>query len=65
MASTCDERTRIQSAYREMPGLRLSVEQASRLFGIEQGPCADLLRALADEGVLRPLDGAYYVRAEP
>jgi hypothetical protein len=64
MVSTADERSRILAIYREMPGLRLSVEQASRLFGLEREPCAHILQALVAEGVLRPLDGYYIARGD-
>lgn len=47
-----DARLVVVAAYREMPGLRLTVEQASRLFGLERETCAVLLAALVSDGVL-------------
>jgi hypothetical protein len=45
-------RLRIQAEYREMPGLRLTLVQASRLFNIEPLRCAQALEALVSGGVL-------------
>ena len=43
---------RIQSEYQEMPGLRLTVAQASRLFNLQVSRCSEVLEALVREGVL-------------
>jgi len=43
---------RIGAEYREMPGLTLTLEQASRLFALERGSCAEALATLVDKGVL-------------
>lgn len=51
---------RIQGEFIEMPGLRLTAEQAQRLWGLEQGICSALLTALVDAGFLvRTRDGAF------
>jgi len=42
----------VVAAFREMPGLRLTAEQASRLFGLEPETCAALLATLVADGVL-------------
>jgi hypothetical protein len=47
-----DARLFVVAAYREMPGLRLAVEQASRLFGLEHETAEVLLTALVADGVL-------------
>ena len=39
---------RIQGEYVEMPGLRLTVAQAQRLWGLERDLCDALLGALVD-----------------
>jgi len=53
-------RARIRSEYKEMPGLRLTADQGSRLWGIERTECAEILRLLADEGFLvAGTDGKY------
>ena len=44
--------TRIQSEFREMPGLTLTLPQASRLFSIEPARCERVLGALVDAGHL-------------
>ena len=43
--------TRVQAEYREMPGLRLTVSQASRLFSIEPARCERVLVALVHVAV--------------
>jgi hypothetical protein len=43
---------RIRSAYLEMPGLCLTLEQAQRLFGIERVVCQEAFDALVEMGFL-------------
>jgi hypothetical protein len=43
---------RVRGEYREMPGLRLTLAQAARLFNLEVTRCADVLDALVRDGVL-------------
>jgi hypothetical protein len=51
---------RIEAEYREMPGLRLTLPQASRLWGLNPGQSARLLSELVNEGFLmRDTRGAY------
>ena len=57
-----DLRTRIRAEYREMPGLKLTLAQASRLFNIEPVRCGRALEALVSGGVLRT-DGRAFLRA--
>ena len=45
-------RARICAEYHEMPGLRLTVSQAARLFNLELAQCACLLDALVENGLL-------------
>lgn len=54
------ERLRILAMYREMPGLRLTVDQLCRLSGLDREPCAAALRTLVDDGLLGA-HGRYYV----
>ena len=51
---------RIDGEYREMPGLRLTLAQAARLWGLQAPQCLALLGALVERGRLveRP-DGLY------
>jgi hypothetical protein len=44
--------TRVQAEFREMPGLRLTLPQASRLFSIEPTRCERVLGALVHAGHL-------------
>ena len=51
---------RIQAEFLEMPGLRLTEAQASRLWGLESVVCSALLNALIDARFLvRTGDGAF------
>ena len=51
---------RIRAEYLEMPGLRLTLEQARRLCGVERALCQVVLDALVDERFLSvKVDGAY------
>jgi hypothetical protein len=53
---------RVHGEYMEMPGLRLTLAQACRLWNIDQGTSRDVLNRLVDEQFLR-LSGPHYVRA--
>jgi len=44
--------TRVQTEFREMPGLKLTLPQACRLFSIEPRRCEQVLGALVDAGHL-------------
>jgi hypothetical protein len=51
---------RIRGEYREMPGLRLTLPQACKLWQIDRDSCLGLLERLVSEGTLhRRSDGAY------
>jgi hypothetical protein len=53
---------RIDSEYREMPGLRLTVAQAARLWGLQVPHCRALLRALVVRGrLVETADGLHCV----
>lgn len=56
------ERLRILAMYREMPGLRLTVDQLCRLSGLDREPCATALRSLVDDGLLGEYGQYYTVR---
>jgi hypothetical protein len=51
----------IIGTYREMPGLRLHVAEAARLFGLRTTTCRVVLDALVDDGTLRCTDEGLYV----
>ena len=51
---------RLRAEFLEMPGLRLTVAQAQRLYGVEPEMCQAILDALVDAKVLyRRSDGHY------
>jgi hypothetical protein len=50
----------ILGTYREMPGLRLHLNQAARLFGLRDVTCRVVLDDLVESGLLRRTsDGQY------
>jgi hypothetical protein len=51
--------TRIQAEFREMPGLKLTLPQASRLFSIEPTRCERVLGALVHAGHLATVGNAF------
>jgi hypothetical protein len=55
---------RIRGEYIEMPGLRLTVTQAQRLWGLDRAACETVLSALVDvEFLIRNRDGAFVRRS--
>ena len=51
---------RIQGEYNEMPGLRLTIAQAQRLWGLDRAECDAVLRALVDaKFLIRNRDGTF------
>ena len=58
-----DLQFRIWAEFRTMPGLRLTRNQACRLFGGESNEVVAALQDLIDAAVLRQI-GPYYVRAD-
>ena len=53
---------RVQSEYREMPGLTLTVSQAERLWRLDPSTCALVLRLLSERRVLRRSTSGRYLR---
>ena len=58
--SLCD---RVTAEYLEMPGLNLTISQASRLLNIDLATCVRVLNELTSSGFLRK-SGATYVRVD-
>jgi hypothetical protein len=54
--------TRIRGEYLEMPGLRLTLDQAMRLFGVERTLCKPVLDALVEAKFLCVRPGGAYAR---
>lgn len=51
---------RARAEYQEMPGLRLTLSQATRLWGLDRVTCVGLLDVLMNAGFLaRTADGCY------
>jgi hypothetical protein len=70
MAHTIDERdvnyellARVCGEYLEMPGLQLTLPQASRLWNLKQAVSEELLDSLVDASFLRRA-GAHYMRVD-
>jgi hypothetical protein len=55
---------RIVAEFRDMPGLVLSVKQASRFLGVEPAACARILEDLMRAGLLRRDADQRYGRSE-
>jgi DNA-binding GntR family transcriptional regulator len=54
---------RIRGEYRDMPGMRLTLEQAMRLFMLDRGPCTRVLDSLETKGFLKRDPNGRYMRA--
>ncbi len=55
---------RIRGEFLEMPGLRLTIEQAARLWHVDAATCAEVMaRLVGDQFLIRTRTGAY-VRAD-
>jgi hypothetical protein len=54
-----DLEIRIRAEFREMPGLKLTLPQASRLFNVEQVRCERILEALVIHGALSMCGGSF------
>ena len=55
---------RIRGEYREMPGLRLTLGQACRLWQVDVHTCEMLLDHLVAEGFLCKTNSGFYVASE-
>jgi hypothetical protein len=54
-----DLATRIRAEFAEMPGLKLTLPQASRLFNVERVRCERILERLVTHGDLSTRDGSF------
>ena len=55
---------RIREEFREMPGLRLTPAQATRLWGMEHGLCREVIDRLVATAYLRWTTGGAVTRTE-
>jgi hypothetical protein len=53
---------RIESEYREMPGMCVTAAQAQRLWGLDATTCAFVLATLVERHILRRTPRGTYVR---
>ena len=53
---------RIESEYREMPGMCVTAPQAQRLWGIDATTCAFVLTTLVERRILRRTPRGTYVK---
>jgi hypothetical protein len=51
---------RVHGEFREMPGLRLSIQQAARLFSVPPTVCARVLAELIADDLLRVTHDGHY-----
>jgi Fic family protein len=58
-----DLRYRILNEFLEMPGMRITLPQACRLWALDPATGERVLRELVDAAVLRQV-GKYYMRAD-
>ena len=54
--------TRVRGEFVEMPGLRLDLPQAQRLWGLDSTRCEAVLSALVDAGCLTVTRGVFALR---
>ena len=52
-------RDRIRAEYHEMPGMKLTLSQAAKLFNVERLQCARLLANLVQDGALSLKEGIF------
>jgi len=55
---------RVRGEFTEMPGLRLSIPQAARLWGLDQAACHVVIDALEHRGFVRRTSTGLVVKAE-
>jgi len=55
---------RIRAEFLEMPGLRLTVAQAVKLWGLEEAVCRTVVDALVGASFLRWTSGGLITRAD-
>ncbi len=54
---------RVRGEYLEMPGLRLTIPQAERLWALDEPTCESVLDSLVADGFLAVARNRSYVRA--
>ena len=54
--------TRIRAEFLELPGLRLTLSQASRLFGIDRAACEHVFHELVTHRFLKTMGDGSFIR---
>jgi hypothetical protein len=54
--------TRIRAEFLELPGLRLTLSQASRLFGVDRMECEHVLCELVSHRFLKTMGDGSFIR---
>lgn len=54
---------RVRGEFREMPGMRLTIEQAMRLWNLDRGVCSDTMDALVASRYLEVDESGRYRKA--
>lgn len=62
MSPNIDLLKRVRSEFIEMPGLRLRIDQAQRLWNLDRALCENVLRALVDAKFLGRFENDLYAR---
>jgi hypothetical protein len=55
---------RVQIEFVEMPGMKLTLSQAGRLWNLPTDECAQVLSALVEQGFLRRTDDGAFLRRD-
>jgi hypothetical protein len=55
---------RVRSEFLEMPGLRLTIRQAERLWGLEPSACEHVIEVLVQSAFLRRTAGGMVTRID-
>ncbi len=55
--------TRVRAEFIEMPGLRLTMKQATRLWGMDDTVCRSVVESLVQASFLRWAQGDTFVKA--
>jgi hypothetical protein len=64
VAALDEDLLRVRRQFDEMPGTRLTLAQAARLFGLPGDTCARVLGRLVGDGVLCQMSDGRYARRE-
>jgi hypothetical protein len=56
--------TQVRSEFLEMPGLRLTAQQAQRLWRLDESSCHEVLGSLVDERFLARTGDGSFIRDE-